>query len=226
HYFAARLEERRANPVGDLMSDLAQAEIDTDGDVSGDRAGGRRPLEMAEILSILQQLLAAGNETTTKAITEGTMLLARHPGVWAKLRADPAGYAPQVTEEVLRLSTPTQGMFRMVTTDTEVEGVPVPKGSRVVLVYGGANRDLSVFGDDPDAFDPDRPNLSDHLAFGKGIHFCLGAPLSRLEMNAVFEEMGRSLVAVRLAESNDYQYHPSFILRGLVHLDVEIERAS
>ncbi|MGL5863569.1 MAG: cytochrome P450, partial [Phycicoccus sp.] len=79
HYFAARLEERRANPVGDLMSDLAQAEIDTDGDVSGDRAGGRRPLEMAEILSILQQLLAAGNETTTKAITEGTMLLARHP---------------------------------------------------------------------------------------------------------------------------------------------------
>jgi cytochrome P450 len=222
-YFAGQLDERRQRPVGDLMSDLVQSTIDTDADSV--HAGERRPLEMAEMLSIVQQLLVAGNETTTKAITEGAMLLAQHPQVWERLRADPAGYAPLVTEEVLRLSTPTQGMFRLVTEDTEVEGVPVPKGARLVLVYSGANRDRSVFGDDADEFNPDRSNLKDQMAFGKGIHFCIGAPLSRLEMQVVFEQLGRRVRHIELAESNDYRYHPSFMLRGLVHLDVTVERA-
>ena len=122
-YFAEQLEQRRACPQGDLLSDLVQAEIDTD-------EGGRRPLDMAEMLSIVQQLLVAGNETTTKALTEGVRLLAEHPEQWEALRADPAGRAPLVVEEVLRLSTPTQGMFRLVTEDTEIDGVPVPKGAR------------------------------------------------------------------------------------------------
>jgi cytochrome P450 len=196
-----------------------QAEIDTD-------EGGRRPLDMAEMLSIVQQLLVAGNETTTKSLTEGVMLLAQHPEVWAKLRADPAGYAPLVTEEVLRLSTPTQGMFRVVTRDTEIDGVPVPKGSRVILVYSGANRDPKVWGEDPDRFDPDRPNLKDHLAFGKGIHFCLGAPLSRLELNVAFEALARRIERFELDEGNDLRYHPSFVLRGLVRLDVRVTRAA
>jgi cytochrome P450 len=219
HYFAEQLEARRTRPVGDLMSDLVQAEIDTD-------EGGRRPLDMAEMLSIVQQLLVAGNETTTKSLTEGVMLLAQHPEVWAKLRADPAGYAPLVTEEVLRLSTPTQGMFRVVTRDTEIDGVPVPKGSRVILVYSGANRDPKVWGEDPDRFDPDRPNLKDHLAFGKGIHFCLGAPLSRLELNVAFEALARRIERFELDEGNDLRYHPSFVLRGLVRLDVRVTRAA
>jgi cytochrome P450 len=218
HYFAQQLEDRRTNPVGDLMSDLVQAEIDTD-------EGGRRPLEMAEMLSIVQQLLVAGNETTTKSLTEAVLLLAQHPEVWAKLRNDPAGYAPLVTEEVLRLSTPTQGMFRVVTRDTEIDGVPVPKGSRVILVYSGANRDPKVWGDDPDRFDPDRPNLKDHLAFGKGIHFCLGAPLSRVELNVALESLARRVERFELDEGNDLRYHPSFVLRGLVRLDVRVHRA-
>ncbi len=218
HYFAEQLERRRAEPRGDLMSDLVQARFE-DPDT-----GVERSLEMAEMLSILQQLLVAGNETTTKALTEGVMLLAQHPEVWEKLRADPAGYAPLVTEEVLRLSTPTQGMFRLVTRDTELAGVPVPKGSRLVVVYSAANRDQSVWGDDPDRFDPDRPNLKEHLAFGKGIHFCLGAPLSRLEMQVAFEQLARRLTRIELAGSNDFRYHPSFVLRGLVHLDVAVER--
>jgi cytochrome P450 len=179
---------------------------------------------MAEMLSIVQQLLVAGNETTTKALTEGAMLLAQHPEVWAKLRADPAGYAPLVTEEVLRLSTPTQGMFRLVTEDTELEGVPIPKGARLVVVYSGANRDPKVWGDDPDRFDPDRPNLKDHLAFGKGIHFCLGAPLSRLEMNVAFEQLARHISEIRLVDGQDLRYHPSFMLRGLVELQIEVTR--
>ena len=113
------------------MSDLVQAEIDTDD-------GRQRPLEMAEMLSILQQLLVAGNETTTKALTEGVMLLAGKPEQWEALRADPAGRAPLVTEEVLRLAAPTQGMFRMVTEDTEIDGVPGARaGPELVVVYVG-----------------------------------------------------------------------------------------
>lgn len=220
HYFAEQLERRRAEPTDDLMTDLVTAEIDTDGDPP------TRPLTMAEMLSILQQLLVAGNETTTKALTEGVMLLARHPEVWERLRADPSGYAPLVTEEVLRLSTPTQGMFRTVTVDTEIDGVAVPKGARLVVVYSAANRDPSVFGDDPDGFDPDRDQLKQHLAFGKGIHFCLGAPLSRLEMQIVFEQLARRFVRITLAADNDYRYHPSFMLRGLIRLGVSVERAT
>jgi cytochrome P450 len=218
HYFAEQLESRRANPQGDLLSDLITAEIDDDN-------GGKRPLTMAETLSIIQQLLVAGNETTTKALTEGMMLLAQHPEQWEKLRADPVGRAAAVTEEVLRLSTPTQGMFRLVMDDTEIEGVPIPKGSRLVLVYSAANRDPKVWGDESDSFDPDRTNHKDHLAFGKGIHFCLGAPLSRLEMQIAFEVLAKRLKSIKLADSNTFEYHPSFMLRGLKRLDLHIEAA-
>jgi cytochrome P450 len=224
HYFADQLEQRRKIPRGDLMSDLVTARIEADEGDEGVGDDGKRELTMPEMLSILSQLLVAGNETTTKALTEGIRLLADHPEVWAKLKADPAGYASNVSEEVLRLSTPTQGMFRIVTRDTEIDGFPVPAGSRLVVVYSGANRDPSVF-PEPDEFDPDREGLMKaHLAFGKGIHFCLGAPLSRLEMNIVFEQLGRRVRSISLAESNDFRYFPSFMLRGLMKLDVSIER--
>lgn len=220
HYFAAQLERRRSEPCGDLMTELVQARIPVDGD-----GAETRPLEMAEMLSIVQQLLVAGNETTTKALTEGTMLLAQHPEVWAKLRADPAGYAPLVTEEVLRIATPTQGMFRLVTRDTELAGVPIPKGARLVVVYAGANRDPRVWGDEPDVFDPDRPNLKEHLAFGKGVHFCLGAPLSRLEMQIAFERIARRVERIDLVADQAFRYFPSFVLRGLTGLQVRMNRS-
>ena len=121
HYFAEQLEQRRVGPQATCSPICVRAEIDTD-------EGGRRPLEMAEMLSIVQQLLVAGNETTTKALTEGVRLLAEHPEQWEALRADPAGRAPLVVEEVLRLATPTQGMFRSVTEDTEIDGVPRAEG--------------------------------------------------------------------------------------------------
>lgn len=217
-YFADQLEDRRSNPRGDLMSELVQARIETDD-------GPTRGLEVAEMLSIVQQLLVAGNETTTKALTEGIMLLASNPDEWAALKADPAGRAAAVTEEVLRLATPTQGMFRIVTRDTEIDGVPVPKGARLIVMYSAANRDPSVF-PDPDGFDPGRDNLKEHLAFGKGIHFCIGAPLSRLEMQVAFERLGARLDQLRLAEGNTLEYHPSFVLRGLKRLEIEFTPAA
>ena len=125
---------------------------------------------------------------------------------------------------MLRLSTPTQGMFRVVTKDTEVDGVPIPKDARLVVMYAGANRDPEVF-PDPDGFEPEREGLmKQHLAFGKGIHFCLGAPLSRLEMNIVFERLATKLASITLAPENEYRYFPSFMLRGLTNLFVSVER--
>ncbi len=216
HYFASEFEKRRTDPQDDLLTALLQARIDDDDPEVTDK----RPLDMPEMLSIVQQLLVAGNETTTKLLTETVRLLATNPDQWARLKQDP-GRAPNVIEEALRLSTPTQGMFRIATRDHELEGVHIPKGARLVIVFASANRDEAIYSD-PDDFDPDRGGLRDHLAFGKGIHFCLGAALSRLEGKVALEELARRVDSFTLAESNSFEYFPSFLLRGLTRLDVHV----
>lgn len=217
-YFAEQIDLRRSEPQDDILTNLLNARIDR-GDTAPDGSPlDDEPLTMAEMLSIIQQLLVAGNETTTKALTEMMRLLGEHPDQWAALRGDP-GRAKAVFEETLRLSTPTQGMFRVVKDDVEIAGKQLCPGDRAVLMYTAANRDPSVF-PDPDTFDPDRDNLTSHLAFGKGIHFCLGAALSRLEGKVAAEELAARIESFELADSNDFAYHPSFMLRGLVKLDV------
>lgn len=213
HYFAEQLELRREAPQDDLLTNLLNARVD-DPDVADDRA-----LDMPEMLSILQQLLVAGNETTTKMLTEMVRLLAEHPDEWQRVQDDPTR-VDRVVEETLRLSTPTQGMFRIATRDVMLGGIDIPAGSRIVVAYCSANRDEDLFAD-PDAFDPDREHLKEHLAFGKGIHFCLGAALSRLEGRVALQELARRLDTLHLPESNDYTYFPSFLLRGLTRLDLE-----
>ncbi len=220
HYFAAEFEKRKTQPQDDLLTALLQARIDDDDPEVTDK----RPLDMPEMLSIVQQLLVAGNETTTKLLTETMRLLANSPDQWRSLQQDPSR-ASNVIEEALRLSTPTQGMFRISTKDHELEGVHIPKGARIVIVFASANRDEALF-PDGDAFDPDRAGLRDHLAFGKGIHFCLGAALSRLEGKVALEELARRLDSFTLAESNGFEYFPSFLLRGLTRLDVDIVPAA
>ena len=228
HYFAEQLERRRTEPQDDLLTNLLNARIDRDADGIADEAVSTEPLTVAEMLSIIQQLLVAGNETTTKMLTEMMRLLGEHPAEWSALRAATLagddGAAKAVVEETLRLSTPTQGMFRVVTTDTEVAGVPLPAGSRVVAMYAAANRDPEVFAD-PDAFRPDRTENAAHLAFGKGIHHCVGAALSRLEGKVAAEELSRRIESFTLAEGNEFRYHPSFMLRGLTRLDLELTPA-
>jgi len=219
HYFAEQFEQRKVNPRDDLLTNLLNARVDDDDPDVTDK----RPLDMPEMLSIVQQLLVAGNETTTKLLTETVRLLAENPDQWQQLKDDPSR-APAIVEEALRLSTPTQGMFRIATKDHELEGVQIPKGARIVIVFASANRDAELFGE-PDAFDPDRDNLRDHLAFGKGIHFCLGAALSRLEGKVALEEFARRVDRFELDESNDFGYHPSFLLRGLKRLDITVTPA-
>lgn len=219
HYFADQLEQRRRHPQDDLLTKLLNARIDDDDSDVEDK----RPLDMPEMLSIIQQLLVAGNETTTKMLTEMMRLLGERPEEWAAVRADPSR-VDRIVEETLRLSTPTQGMFRIVTRDTTLGGVDLPAGSRIVIAFCSANRDEALF-DAPDEFDPDRENLREHVAFGKGIHYCLGANLSRLEGRVALQELSRRIESFRLADSNRYEYFPSFMLRGLTRLDLEITPA-
>ena len=216
-YFAAEIERRRTEPQDDLLTHLLNARVDDDDAEVTDR----RPLDMPEMLSIVQQLLVAGNETTTKMLAEMMRLLGDHPDQWQRVRDDPARVAA-VVEETLRLSTPTQGMFRIVKHDVTLGGVAIPAGARMVIVYSAANRDTAVFGDDPDAFDPDRADLSEHIAFGKGIHFCLGASLSRLEGRVALTELAARIESFTLADTNDYGVYPSFMLRGLRRLELDI----
>jgi len=220
HYFAEQLAQRRREPQDDLLTDLLNARISGDDPpIEGVAVTDTRALDVPEMLSILQQLLVAGNETTTKMLTEMIRLLAEHPDEWQRVQDDPSR-VDKVVEETLRLSTPTQGMFRIAKKDVTLGGVDIPAGGRIVVVYCSANRDEALF-DDPDSFDPDRTNLKEHLAFGKGIHFCLGAALSRLEGRVALQELARRLDIISLPASNRYQYYPSFMLRGLTSLDLE-----
>ena len=219
HYFAEQIELRRTNPQDDILTNLLNASIDDDDPEVTDK----RQLDMPEMLSIIQQLLVAGNETTTKSLTEMVRLLAENPEEWAALKADPSR-AEKVFEETLRLSTPTQGMWRILTKDAELGGVQLIKGQRIIIVFASANRDEALY-DNPDEFDPMRDHLRDNLAFGKGIHFCLGANLSRLEGKVAAEELSKRIGTITLSESNKYQYFPSFMLRGLTDLDIEFTAA-
>jgi len=216
HYFADKLEDRRINPQEDLLTAMVNAEIDTD-------EGTKRNMTMAEMLSIIAQLLTAGNETTTNTLAEGMLYFAENMDVWENVRNDRSLIGPAV-EEILRLASPSGGMFRVVTKDNiDIGGCPVPKGDRIMLMYSAANRDPKVWGDNSDQFDPTRENLKEHLAFGKGIHFCIGAPVARLELQIAFEKMADRLKSWTLLESNDFRYHDSFMLRGLKKLDLAFE---
>lgn len=218
-FFVAAIAERRVRPQNDLLTGLLDARIDADDEAVDDK----RPLDVPEMVSLVQELLVGGNETTTKLIAEMFRLLAGHPDRWAEVRAD-LELIPALVEESLRLASPAQAMWRLTTEDTELGGVAIPAGSRVVLSYASANRDEQVFAE-PDAFEPERANLTDHLAFGRGPHFCIGAGLARLEARVAFEELARRVQSISLPDTNDFPYNPSFLLRGLVRLDVDIVAA-
>ncbi|MDG1267782.1 MAG: cytochrome P450 [Ilumatobacter sp.] len=218
-YFHTEYEDRLANPVDDVISELAHADFD-DPDLPD---GETRKLGFPEVYGIVRQLMVAGNETTTMFLNETMRLLIDNPERWSQLEDDPEGMVNGLVEEGLRLSSPNQGMFRQVTCDTELHGVFIPKGSRLWLIFAAANRDEGLFAD-PGSFDPTRTNLKEHFAFGKGVHFCIGAPLSRLEGRVAFEELVKRVKLPAFSEGNTFEYEPSYVMRGLAQLGLDIEK--
>jgi cytochrome P450 len=217
HYFARIADERRNNPQDDMISDLAATEI-ADPDT-----GEIRQLNMEELLSLLQQLMVAGNETTTSAITGGMVSLIQNPEQLQALQEDP-GKIPNAVEEILRMESPSAGMWRVVKKDSEIHGVKIPKDSLLMLRYHAANRDRELFGQ-PNDIDIDRANADDHIAFGKGIHFCPGAMLARKEMTVALTVLLSRLTNFSIdEESSDLNYWPNVVLRGLKGLHINFER--
>jgi cytochrome P450 len=214
-YIASLLEERQQSPQGDFLSEMVDADFE-------DLDGSTRKLEIPEMISIVQQLMVAGNEATTKGITETLKLLIENPAEWQRIQRDPS-IISAMAEEALRLASPNQGLFRVCTQDSEVAGVAIPKGSMLWVMFGSANRDETVF-PDPDRFDPTRSNLNEAVAFGRGAHFCIGAQLARLEIRVLFEELAKRIDTIRFAPGTTLEYEPSFILRGLKALEIDIVR--
>jgi len=208
-YLAARAEERRAAPTDDLLSDLVHASVD-----------GESPLTTAEVVSVTQQFLVAGNETTTHLIAAAMMFLLRNPDELDKLRRRPE-LVPNAVEESLRCETPVQGMWRVATRDVELGGEKLSAGSFMMLRYAAANRDPAVF-PDPERFDVERANAREHLSFGQGIHFCPGAALARKETSVAINLMLERFPDMALEPGNDFAHHPSMLLRGLRRLDVRL----
>jgi len=171
--FASLLPARRSDPRDDLMTALIDAEVD-----------GQR-LTDEELLGFCLLLILAGNDTTSSLIGSGMVLLAEHPDQRERLVADPSLW-PNAIEEMNRIESPTQVLPRTTTTEVTLHGVTIPTGSRVMLIWGSANRDEREFAG-PERFDVAR-KVNRHLAFGHGVHYCLGANLARLEARVAFEE--------------------------------------
>jgi cytochrome P450 len=200
--FARLADERATDPRDDVISHLVQAMPDR--------------LTAYELMVTTRLLLIAGFETTVNLIGNATHALLSDHETWQALVADP-GSAPQVVEEALRYDPPVQSTGRLATEDLVVGEVTVPAGAWVDTLIGSANRDESVFAD-PDRFDPARGNADDHLAFSGGIHYCLGAPLARLEAEVALAGLATRFPGLELAGPGEPR--ASTVIRGFARLPV------
>lgn len=212
-YFTRYIEERRASPGDDVMSQLATARF-PDGGLPA----------VSEIVSLAFVLFAAGQETTARLISTGMRVFAEQPSLADELRANPEGIRNFI-EECLRLESPIKGPFRLALRDTRLAGVDIPAGSVLMAMNGAANRDPRIF-ENGDRFDAKRANARRNIAFGHGAHFCVGANLARAEARISFERLLARLDDVRLVDPSRLSYAPSFLIRGLVDLPLRFRRRS
>ena len=212
HYFAALLDRMREAPEDNIISDLANNTIDEG-----------RLLTKPEALGMIQQILVAGNETSTSAIAGGVVLLIQNPDQQAMLRQHP-DLIPAAVEEILRLETPTSGMWRRATADTEIGGVDIPEGAFLMVRFAAGNRDESIF-TEGGAMSVARENADSHLAFGQGTHFCLGAQLARMEMQVALTGLLNRTTDWALVEGkNPLKHSPNVLLRGLTDLHISFSK--
>ena len=205
-YFASVVAERRERPTNDVISTLVHSRIDGE------------QLEEFDLLMFCLTLLVAGNETTRNLLSHGMLALATHPDERERLTRDPS-LIPGAIEEMLRWGSPIGSFMRTATRDTELRGMPIREGDRLLMLYASANRDEAVFGPDAEEFRSTR-DAGGHVAFGYGEHFCLGAALARMEGRIAFEELLSRLEAVELA--GPVERLRSISIRGIVHLPLAL----
>ena len=217
HYFQPIFERLRGAPDDSLLSDLVNTVIPEWG----------RTLTDEELhAEMMADTFVGGSETTTNALSAGVRLLVEHPEAWALLKQDPDTYVPRLIEEVLRLESPVQGLFRTAGDDIELHGVTIPKGAVINVRFASANRDDRQF-ERPEEFDLTRENIRTHIAFGFGTHHCLGAPLARRELAVGFETLVRRIDEMWFVEgANDFRHHPNFVLRALRELHIGFRPAA
>ncbi len=214
HYFQKVFERLRKEPDNTLLSEMVNRVIPEWG----------RPLNDNELhAEMMADTFVGGSETTTNAISAGVMLLIQNPQVWQRLKSDPDRHLKTFIEEVLRLEGPVQGLFRTAAQDIELHGVTIPKGAAINIRYAAANRDEREF-ECPEQLDLDRDKPGRHLAFGSGVHHCLGAPLARRELYWSFKALLDRIDAMRFTPgANDFSVQPNFALRALNELQIEFD---
>ncbi|ROS40924.1 cytochrome P450 [Amycolatopsis thermoflava] len=193
-------ERRRREPGEDLITDLLRAELTED-----------------EVVATAVLLLMAGHEATVNVIGNGVWALLRHPDQWQRLVDDPS-LMPTAVEELIRFDSPLQLFERTATEDVEIAGFRVAKGEKIAALLGAAARDPEVFAE-PDTLDVGRGDGT-HLGFGAGIHYCIGAPLARIEIAAALSALTKRLPGLRLAAEPERR--PEFVIRGLKNLPVTV----
>ncbi|MDZ5087629.1 MULTISPECIES: cytochrome P450 [Mycobacteriaceae] len=217
--FATYVEDRRAEPRDDVLTGLATASF----------PDGSMP-EVGDVVRVATNVFSAGQETTVRLLSTALKVLGDRRDIQQKLRAD-RSLLPNFIEECLRIESPVKGDFRLSRVPTTVGDQPLGAGCTLMVINGAANRDPRRF-EDPDDFDPERKNARQHLAFGRGIHSCPGAPLARAETRVGLERLLDRTADIRIsethhgpAEKRNYQYIPTYILRGLTELHLEFDLA-
>jgi cytochrome P450 len=217
--FSDYVNARRAEPREDVLTGLATATF----------PDGSLP-DAGDVARVAANVFSAGQETTVRLLGSALKMIAEKPDVQAQLRAERHRLGNFI-EEILRLESPVKGDFRLSKVPVTVGGVDIPAGTTVMVSNGAANRDPRRF-PDPDTLDPARSNARQHIAFGRGIHSCPGAPLARAEARALIERLFDHTTDIRIdeaahgpADNRRYNYLPTFILRGLTHLHLEFDVA-
>ncbi|MBI1179941.1 MAG: cytochrome P450 [Alphaproteobacteria bacterium] len=215
HYFEDIVAGLRDRPNDSVLSDLVNTQLS-----DGSRLG------YDDIVShLLSDLFVGGSETTTNAMSEGILLLCENPDQYALLREDLDRHLPGFVEETLRLQSPVQGLYRVTTREVDLRGVTIPARSLVNVRFAAANRDGQQFAC-PAEMDVTRQNAGAHLAFGSGLHHCIGAPLARREMFWGFKVLLERCRNIRLAPGrNDLTHMPGMMLRALKALHIEFDPA-